>query len=376
MLRMVARESWMPAATSIRSLRTSTMSALSMATSVPAPMAIPTSARASAGASLMPSPTMATLPVSASSRTCASLPSGRTPATTASVPTCCWMAEAVRSLSPVSMTVRTPIARSSEIAPALVGFTWSAMAIRPSSCPPHAKKSGVLPSSARLSARCSRLPSSMPASRIIAALPPSASAPSVVPARPRPATWRKSFTGSWSLPCSLAYAQMARASGCSLFFSRPNASMSRSPVSMPSAATTSVTSGSPFVMVPVLSSTTVAMSCAFSRASALLIRMPCFAPLPVPTMMAVGVARPSAQGQLMTSTAMPWTTAFDTSMPEKTSQAAKTTTAMAMTAGTNTALMRSARRWMGAFVLVASSTRRMMLASAVSSPTRVARILK
>ena len=45
---------------SIRSDFIRTMSALSMATSVPAPMARPTSARARAGASLTPSPTMAT----------------------------------------------------------------------------------------------------------------------------------------------------------------------------------------------------------------------------------------------------------------------------------------------------------------------------
>lgn len=36
-----------------------------------------------------------------------------------------------------------------------------------------------------------------------------------------------------------------------------------------------------------------------------LMRMPCEAATPVPTMTAVGVARPRAQGQAMTSTAMP-----------------------------------------------------------------------
>ena len=46
--------------TSIGSERISTTSADSMAMSVPAPMATPTSARMSAGASLMPSPTIAT----------------------------------------------------------------------------------------------------------------------------------------------------------------------------------------------------------------------------------------------------------------------------------------------------------------------------
>ena len=33
--------------------------------------------------------------------------------------------------------------------------------------------------------------------------------------------------------------------------------------------------------------------------------MPFFAPMPLPTMIATGVARPSAHGQLMTSTEMP-----------------------------------------------------------------------
>ena len=41
------------------------------------------------------------------------------------------------------------------------------------------------------------------------------------------------------------------------------------------------------------------------RAWRALIRMPCEAATPVPTMTAVGVARPSAQGHAMTSTAMP-----------------------------------------------------------------------
>ena len=62
MLRSVARLSRMAAGTSLRRLFISTTSAASMATSVPAPMAMPMSARVSAGASLMPSPTMATLP--------------------------------------------------------------------------------------------------------------------------------------------------------------------------------------------------------------------------------------------------------------------------------------------------------------------------
>ena len=88
MLRIVARESSIAVATSTGSECMSTTSADEMATSVPAPMAMPTSARASAGASLIPSPTMATVrPASCSSRTLASFCAGSTPAMTSSTPT-------------------------------------------------------------------------------------------------------------------------------------------------------------------------------------------------------------------------------------------------------------------------------------------------
>ena len=73
----------------------------------------------------------------------------------------------------------------------------------------------------------------------------------------------------------------------------------------PSAGMTSVTLGSPEVMVPVLSRATMSILPASSREAAVLKRMPFLAPMPLPTMMATGVARPSAQGQLMTSTEMP-----------------------------------------------------------------------
>ena len=70
-----------------------------------------------------------------------------------------------------------------------------------------------------------------------------------------------------------------------------------------------MTRGLPRVMVPVLSSTTVSILRAISSASPPLIRMPRSAPRPVPTMMAVGVARPSAHGQAMISTATAFTMA-------------------------------------------------------------------
>ena len=73
----------------------------------------------------------------------------------------------------------------------------------------------------------------------------------------------------------------------------------------PGAGQRSVTVGSPEVMVPVLSSATIWIRPVSSREAAVLKRMPFFAPMPLPTMIATGVARPSAHGQLMTSTEMP-----------------------------------------------------------------------
>ena len=61
--------------------------------------------------------------------------------------------------------------------------------------------------------------------------------------------------------------------------------------------------GRPSVSVPVLSNATMRTACASSSACASLIRMPWRAATPVPTMIAVGVARPSAHGQAITSTA-------------------------------------------------------------------------
>ena len=62
-----------------------------------------------------------------------------------------------------------------------------------------------------------------------------------------------------------------------------------------------LTLGLPEVMVPVLSITTIEVECDFSNAVIPLINKPCEAPTPVPTTKAVGVARPRAHGQAITS---------------------------------------------------------------------------
>ena len=138
MLRSTARLNSTAPTASIRSPRTSTISAASMAMSVPAPMAIPTSAVAKAGASLMPSPIMATLPRVFSSSTIRALSWGRIPAWTSAIPSSAPMAWAVVGLSPVSITVRMPRARKASRAALEVGFTTSAQAISPSNTPSSA----------------------------------------------------------------------------------------------------------------------------------------------------------------------------------------------------------------------------------------------
>ena len=64
----------------------------------------------------------------------------------------------------------------------------------------------------------------------------------------------------------------------------------------------SVTVGWPRVRVPVLSKTRVSTPASRSRAGPLRNSRPISAARPVPTRMAVGVARPMAQGQATTST--------------------------------------------------------------------------
>src|SRR6266542_2965830 len=102
--------------------RISTTSAVSMATSVPAPMAIPRSAAARAGASFTPSPTMATLvPGFCSPAILLAFSPGSTSAITVRTPSCPAIRRAVASLSPVSMTTSTPASASVETAAARGG---------------------------------------------------------------------------------------------------------------------------------------------------------------------------------------------------------------------------------------------------------------
>ena len=114
--------------------------------------------------------------------------------------------------------------------------------------------------------------------------------------------------------------------------------------------------------MPVLSSTIVSIARVDSSVSGPLITMPSWAPRPVPTRIAVGVARPIAHGQAMISTAVAAVNAAPAPCPAA-SQTASVVTATPMTAGTNTAEIRSARRCTGALPAWASVTSRAMWAS-------------
>ena len=148
---------------------------------------------------------------------------------------------------------------------------------------------------------------------------------------------------------------MAFASGCSLFNSSANAVRTRASFAIPSPGIISVTFGSPRVIVPVLSRTTISTFPVSSSDTAVLNNTPFFAPTPLPTMIATGVARPNAHGQLITSTEIPRAKAKPKSAPAR-SHAIMVTAAMVITAGTNTPDTLSATFAIGALVAAASLT--------------------
>ena len=121
----------------------------SFAAVVPVFMATPTSACASAGASFVPSPVIATMrPFACSSLIRAIFVSGVASARKSSTPDSCAITAAVTRLSPVIITVRIPILRSSSkrsfMPPLTMSFRW----MTPSAQLSRATTSGVPPCSA------------------------------------------------------------------------------------------------------------------------------------------------------------------------------------------------------------------------------------
>ena len=130
----------------------STMLAASLAADVPLFIASPTSAWASAGASFVPSPVIATRwPSACSSRMNRILSSGLASAMKSSTPASRAMVAAVRGLSPVTMTVRMPILRNSAKRSTRPSLTVSLSSMRPTTRPSSRIARGVAPRSARWS---------------------------------------------------------------------------------------------------------------------------------------------------------------------------------------------------------------------------------
>mmetsp|Transcript_41062 Transcript_41062/g.97565 ORF Transcript_41062/g.97565 Transcript_41062/m.97565 type:complete len:523 (-) Transcript_41062:835-2403(-) len=382
----------------------STMLAASMAMSVPLPTAIPRSACASAGASLMPSPTIATTwPASWSEETFLALLPGSTSAITQSfeMPRLSAMELAVRWLSPVTIHVEIFIELSLRRTSALSGRGASATARTAATSRSTAARTAVFPSPSRrsttlctrsekplafISSIQARVPTAMwrPSTLHWRPLPDSARNPVGVPSRTSPSSRPTPARARRAL--SSAYATIARPSGCSLFVSAaPTRRTISSSGTLWSKPHTSVTRGLPSVRVPVLSKMTAVTLRACSIASPSFIRTPFLAATPVPTMMAVGTASPMAQGQATTIVAMPMLRANASGVrspiqscgtaPSSAarSQPANTAAEVATMAGTNTRLTASAIAWMGGLEACASSIILTIWLRTVSVPVDVTR---
>ena len=219
------------------------------------------------------------------------------------IPTCAAMASAVAFVSPLSMTTSSPKPLSRATASADSGLTVSATPSTPTTCSSRTTTIGVRPARASSATRSAAPSMDSPACSTSLVLPTATHSPSTRARTPSPgADWKLSVVAR-PMPRSIAPSTTALAMGCSLARSTDAASLSSSSSARPFKGRTSVRRGLPIVSVPVLSRTTTWSLWACSSAPASRMRMPFSAPLPVPTMMAVGVARPSAQGQAITSTA-------------------------------------------------------------------------
>ena len=188
----------------------------------------------------------------------------------------------------------------------------------------------------------------MPADSSSAGRPTTTARPSTVPCTPRPSWLTNSSTAGSCASCRLvASAAIARATGCSDAASSAPTSLHALASSIAEVVVIPAGWSFPVVTVPVLSRTIVSTRLVDSRTSGPRMIIPSCAPRPVPTIRAVGVARPSAQGQAMIRTATAAVKA-EAALPSTSSQAASVQSAMTITTGTKIAEIRSASLWTGA----------------------------
>ena len=282
--------------------------AVSMATSVPAPMAMPRSACASAGASLTPSPTIATnLPSSCSCLTSSALSCGQDLGEDARrCPSSRATASAVRRLSPVIMRdLDAQRLEPGDRLRARVGRMRSAAATSPAARPSTATSiSGLALGEQRARRSRERRQRRRSALRAASRLPTSTRcAVDRRRARRQPGEASKSSTaGRVRARARARPSTMACASGCSRrALGAAGEAQQLVLVDSHSAATTSVTRGLALGQRAGLVEDDRLDREACSSEAACLNRMPWRAPMPVATTTAVGVASPSASGQAMTT---------------------------------------------------------------------------
>ena len=257
----------------------------SLAACVPVFMATPTSAWARAGASLVPSPVMATrCPAACSSRMRASFISGVAWARKSSTPASAAMAAAVSGLSPVIITVRMPMARSWAKRSLMPPLTTSFRKITPRVWAPSATTRGVPPwremlSTAAVTADGKAPPCDSTQALTLAAAPLRMTRagwpPLAARSTPLMRVWAVNGTkvavaGARSRPrrpnLSLARTTMLRPSGVSSARDASWAASASCSRVMPGAGRKSAAWRLPSVMVPVLSRRSTSMSPAASTA--------------------------------------------------------------------------------------------------------------
>ncbi len=144
---------------------------------------------------------------------------------------------------------------------------------------------------------------------------------------------------AFSVSCAVNHSRKPCANGWGLFNCMANKSARNWACASRLAASghwCATTLGLPAVNVPVLSNATVVTAYACSSAWASLIKIPCLAATPVPTIIAAGVAKPNAHGHAITKTATMLIMASSNGTPFA-SQNHRVAAAINNTTGTNTA---------------------------------------
>ena len=272
-------------------------------------MAMPTVALAIAGASLTPSPTIATFVSSRSLRIASTLSSGIKSPQASSSPTSRATASATFLWSPEIIIMRVmPSSRSCFSASRAPSRGVSRSPMAPRSRSPLRTTMDVRPASRRFSmADAAEAPrGEMPLLPKSSALPIQTVSPPTVAVTPRPIKFSRLLAvGMGCCPKrSRPSFAIAAASGWSLKDSTATATASSSVSVTPSAVTTSVIRGRPSVSVPVLSNAIALREPSSSRGAPPFIRTPPRAARAIPERTALGVAMAKAHGLAATRTAM------------------------------------------------------------------------